>query len=188
MKVFVHRTFSARDSTMAPQTPGQESTAQDGAQQCRTLNDVFERLEALRLHLRESKKSTNDVGQAEEPRDAFNRYDTLKKHDPPETMKQHQLKPWKSPPESPLDPSINTTPPKVTPKKPPREVKTMDKKELVDAMQWDHPTRTLYIGTINANATRALNGGIDQADAYTYFSAIKQSLRNVSSNYGQIQN
>ncbi|KAF9079164.1 hypothetical protein BGX23_004873, partial [Mortierella sp. AD031] len=151
-KVFVHRMFSTPDSTMAPQTLGQESTSKDGAQQCRTLGDIFERLEALRLQLRESKKSTNDAGQAEEPRDVFNRYDTvdhppgcrsrshgsgrpykyrqryaiktrsqLKKHDPPETMKQHQLKPWKSPPESPLDLSINTISPKIASKKPLRE-------------------------------------------------------------------
>ncbi|KAG0240551.1 hypothetical protein BG011_003674, partial [Mortierella polycephala] len=119
---------------------------------------------------------TNDAGQAEEPRDVFNRYDTidrppecrprshgsgrpykhrqryaiktrsqLKKHDPPKTMKPYKLKPWKSPPESPMDPLINTTPPKVTPKKPQREVETMNKKQLVEAMQWDHPTRTLDI-------------------------------------------
>ncbi|KAF9397496.1 hypothetical protein BGZ94_006279, partial [Podila epigama] len=54
-KVFVHRTFTAPDSTMPPQTPGQEATAQD-APQCETLKDVFERLEALRLQLRENKK------------------------------------------------------------------------------------------------------------------------------------
>ncbi|KAF8923405.1 hypothetical protein BGZ47_004781, partial [Haplosporangium gracile] len=38
----------------------------------------------------------------------------LKRHDPPETMMQYQLKPWKLQPESPLDPSINTSPPKAT--------------------------------------------------------------------------
>lgn len=83
-----------------------------------------------------------------------------------------------------MDPLINTTPPKVTPKKPQREVETMDKMQLVEAMQWDHPTRTLDIGTINANATRALNKRIDQAgfqeETYTYLSAIKTSLRNVT--------
>ncbi|KAG0299834.1 hypothetical protein BGZ97_003517, partial [Linnemannia gamsii] len=104
----------------------------------------------------------------------------LKKHDPPESMKQYQLKPWKSPPESPLDSPMKSKPPKVTPKKPPREVATMDKKELVKAMQWDHPTRTLDIGTINANATRALNNGIDQTNADIYLSTIKASLRNVT--------
>ncbi|KAK5823077.1 hypothetical protein F5H01DRAFT_129602 [Linnemannia elongata] len=104
----------------------------------------------------------------------------LKKHDPPESMKQYQLKPWKSLPESPLDPSTNTKPPKVTTKRPPRNVETMDKRELVDAMQWDHPTRTLDLGTINANATRALNNGIDQANADTYLTEIKASLRNVT--------
>ncbi|KAF9541555.1 hypothetical protein EC957_002991 [Mortierella hygrophila] len=124
---------------MAPQTPGQESTAQGGAQQCRALNKyVFERLEALRLQLRECKKISNDAGQAEsrgmfltdtilsitETLPSFPWFwktlqvpSTLKKHDPPETMKQHQLKPWKLPPESPLDPSINTTPPKISSKK-----------------------------------------------------------------------
>jgi len=37
----------------------------------------------------------------------------------------------------------------------------MEKKELVNVMQWDHPTRTLNIDTINANATQALSEGID---------------------------
>lgn len=74
-KVFVHRTFTVPDSNMPPQTPGQEATAQDGVPQCKTLKGIFERLEALRLQLRGSKKSTNDAGQAEGPRDVFNRYD-----------------------------------------------------------------------------------------------------------------
>lgn len=54
--VFVHRTFTAPDSTIPLHTPGQEATAQDGAQQCGTVKDIFERLEALRLKLNESKK------------------------------------------------------------------------------------------------------------------------------------
>ncbi|KAF9119345.1 hypothetical protein BG015_006370 [Linnemannia schmuckeri] len=55
MKVFVHRQFTVPDSTMPPQTPGQEATAQGSAQQCRTLKDILERLEALHLRLRGSK-------------------------------------------------------------------------------------------------------------------------------------
>ncbi|KAF8923369.1 hypothetical protein BGZ47_004799, partial [Haplosporangium gracile] len=90
------------------------------------------------------------------------------------------LKPWKSPPEPPLVSSTNTSPPKTTPKNKQRNVATMDKKELVNAMQWDHPTRTLDIGTINANATRALNKGMSQANASAYLSAIKRSLRDVT--------
>ncbi|KAF9079613.1 hypothetical protein BGX27_006182, partial [Mortierella sp. AM989] len=183
----------------------------DGAQQCGSLENVLERLEVLRIKLRENKTGTTDSDQREEPKDVFNRYSTvdrpperrprphdsgrpfkhrerfaiktrsqLKKHDPPETMKQHKLKPWKSPPERPLDPSINTKPRKITPKKPPRDVAAMNKKELVNAMQRGHPTRTLDIGTINANATRALKNGIDQEIASTYLSAIKKSLRDVT--------
>ncbi|KAF9109770.1 hypothetical protein BGW39_004974, partial [Mortierella sp. 14UC] len=103
----------------------------------------------------------------------------LKKHDPPETMKQYTLKPWKSPPESPLDLSTNASPSKAKSKKQ-WNVATMDKKDLVDAMQWDHPLRTLNIGTINANATRALTNGTDQTAASTHLSAIKKSLRDVT--------
>ncbi|KAG0245514.1 hypothetical protein BG011_002768, partial [Mortierella polycephala] len=55
-KVFVHRTFTAPDSTIPLHTPGQEATAQDSAQQCGAVKDIFERLEVLRLQLRESKK------------------------------------------------------------------------------------------------------------------------------------
>ncbi|KAG0247937.1 hypothetical protein BGZ95_008337, partial [Linnemannia exigua] len=69
----------------------------------------------------------------------------MRKHDPPMTMKQHQLKPWKSPPESPLIPSTSASPPKLKPKKQQRNLATMSKKDLIDAMQWDHSTRTLNI-------------------------------------------
>ncbi|KAG0272323.1 hypothetical protein BGZ96_005382, partial [Linnemannia gamsii] len=210
IKVFVHRQLTAPDSTMPPQSPDQEAATQDGAQQCGSLKHVLERLEVLRMKLRENKTGTTDSDQGEKPKDVFNRYSTvdrpperrprphdsgrpfkhrerfaiktrsqLKKHDRPETMKQHKLKPWKSPPESPLVPSTKISPPKATPKKQ-RNVETMDKKELVKAMQWDHPTRTLNIGTINANAARALNKGIDQGIAPTYLSAIKKSLRDVT--------
>lgn len=112
----------------------------------------------------------------------------LKKHDPPETLQQYQLKPWKSPPESPLNPSINTLPLKATPKRQQlRDVATMEKRELVNGMQWNHPKRTLDIGTINANAKRALNNGIDQTTASTCLSAIKTSLREVTRISSRVQ-
>ncbi|KAG0252336.1 hypothetical protein BGZ95_006661 [Linnemannia exigua] len=106
----------------------------------------------------------------------------LKKHAPPEALKQYQLKPWKSPPESPLDTSIDTSPSKAKPKQQRRlrEVATMNKKDLVDEMQWDFPTRTLDIGTINANVSRALSSEINQTTASTYRTAIRRVLRDVT--------
>jgi hypothetical protein len=41
--------------------------------------------------------------------------------------------------------------------------KAIFKKELANAMQWDHPTRILDLGTLNANITRTLNNANDKA-------------------------
>ncbi|KAF9933842.1 hypothetical protein FBU30_004238 [Linnemannia zychae] len=85
----------------------------------------------------------------------------LKKHEPPEMLKKYRQKPWKSIPESPLDRPNKTSSSK--PKKQSRDLATMDKKALVKAMQWDHPIRTLDIGTVNANATLLGKGGVNEA-------------------------
>jgi hypothetical protein len=90
-------------------------------------------------------------------------------------MKQYQLKPWKAPPDSPLDPSSNKNRP--LPKV--QVVTDMDKKKLVNAMVWDHPTRTLEFGTINSNATRALNRRPEQPGSLALLPRIKSSLSRV---------
>ncbi|KAF9914560.1 hypothetical protein FBU30_002496, partial [Linnemannia zychae] len=59
----------------------------------------------------------------------------------------------------------------------------MDKNALVRAMQWDHPTRTLDIGTISANASRTLKRwerDEDDPSASTLLSDIKTALRDIT--------
>ncbi|KAF9898551.1 hypothetical protein EC991_010943, partial [Linnemannia zychae] len=197
LKIFVRQEFSTGP------TPSPQGFNHNGSQ------GIAQRLKDLRSELRAKRSLVGDqtkeqlpvfnrywtVDQPPErrpnPHDSGRQYkyrqrysiktrSQLKKHDPPESMKQYQLKPWKSPPESPLDKSTKITPRKIAPKRAQQDVEAMDKKELVEAMQWDHPIRTLDIGTINANATRALKDGIDQANADNYLSAIKASLRNIT--------
>lgn len=52
-------------------------------------------------------------------------------------------------------------------------------KNLVNAMAWEHPTRTLDIGTMNSNATRVLNRNIDQLGSPAFLPLIKSSLSRV---------
>lgn len=82
----------------------------------------------------------------------------ITKHEPPDILKQYTWKPWTSRPESPRESATSTSrcKPKDKPAKPRLPVERMNKKELVSALQWEHPTRTLDIGTINANVSRAL--------------------------------
>ncbi|KAF9323508.1 hypothetical protein BGZ91_003538 [Linnemannia elongata] len=101
----------------------------------------------------------------------------LQEHEAPESMKQYKLKPWKSPLESPLDPSSNKNEPRPLPKV--RDVTNMVKKDLVDAMAWDHPTRTLELGTINSNVTRALNKDHSQPEPSVLLPRIKSCLSRV---------
>ncbi|KAG0195123.1 hypothetical protein BGX28_002236, partial [Mortierella sp. GBA30] len=77
-------------------------------------------------------------------------------------MKQYKWKPWTKAPENPLDPNANIL------KKEARTSGTdmgnnrrqvtnkTRKAELVKAMQWEHPTVTLDVGTVSANLKRAL--------------------------------
>jgi len=55
----------------------------------------------------------------------------------------------------------------------------MDKKNLIDAMAWDHPTRTLELGTINSNVTRALNKDHSQPGSPVLLPRIKSCLSRV---------
>ncbi|KAG0020648.1 hypothetical protein BGZ81_009264, partial [Podila clonocystis] len=80
------------------------------------------------------------------------------KHEPPDILKQYTWKPWTARPESPRESTTSTSrcKRKDKPAKPLLPVELMTKKDLVLALQWEHPTRTLEVGTINANVSRAL--------------------------------
>ncbi|KAG0197548.1 hypothetical protein BGX33_000520, partial [Mortierella sp. NVP41] len=210
IRVFVHRMGNAPSATQPePSQPvSQGVTTQEGAQQSADLKGILDRLQAVRLQLKENNKSSTVPAQSEEPFVVFNRYNTvdrppeqrprphesgsnykyrqryaiktrthLKKHDAPESMKQYQLKPWKLQPDSPLDPSSNKNGSRPLPKV--RDVTNMDKKNLVEAMAWDHPTRTLDLGTINSNATRVLNRSPEQLGSPALVPLIKSSLSRV---------
>ncbi|KAF9080153.1 hypothetical protein BGX23_002572, partial [Mortierella sp. AD031] len=214
IRVFVHRRVNAPADHISATQPeplqpvNQGVTTQEGAQQSADLKSILDRLQAVRLQLKENNKSSTLPAQTEEPFVVFNRYNTidrppgqrprphesgsnykyrqryaiktrthLKKHDIPESMKQYQLKPWKSPPDSPLDHAGKKNERRPLPKV--RDVTNMDKKNLVDAMAWDHPTRTLELGTINSNATRALNRSPEQPGLPALLPRIKSSLSRI---------
>lgn len=96
----------------------------------------------------------------------------LIQHEKPSIFKQYVWKPPKEKTDSPQEqsastdtstdagPNTSTLPPKkkrkTTPKKPQPAANTMTKAELVKAMQSEHPLRTLDVGTLKANAGRAL--------------------------------
>ena len=108
-------------------------------------------------------------------------------HEPPESMKQYRMKPWKTPPDPPIDTSSEIPLTSQLPKRKLPPVDMMDKKNLVLAMQRDHPTRTLDIGTINANAARALQKEFSPSTAAIFLPKIKTSLRRVSRISAQIK-
>ena len=109
------------------------------------------------------------------------------KHEPPEAMKQHQWKPWKSFPDSPLEPQAAIYP--SIPKPPPRlpSAEGMDKKDMVNALARDHPMRTLDIGTINANATRGLSKEFGPELSSNYLPRVKIALRDVVRQSSQVK-
>ncbi|KAG0262907.1 hypothetical protein BGZ95_003941, partial [Linnemannia exigua] len=79
-------------------------------------------------------------------------------HDPPPSMKQYCLKPWKTSPVSPAEDAIiadtNSTKPAKKPSKPYQ--KPTDKLSLMRALSKEHPIVTLRIGTLSANVKRSL--------------------------------
>lgn len=77
------------------------------------------------------------------------------KHEPPDVLKQFVWKPWTKIPESPKEP-ISPPKPEANSKKRVRNLDDMEKRNLVKELQWEHPTRVLNVGTINANVSRAL--------------------------------
>lgn len=97
-------------------------------------------------------------------------------------LKQYTLKPLSVMPESPQEPTTapSRTTPKAKPPKPQPPVEDMTKKELVSGLQWEHPTRTLDVGTINANASRALSKEFLSPAPTMFLPLIKHSLREVA--------
>ncbi|KAF9182244.1 hypothetical protein BGZ50_005051 [Haplosporangium sp. Z 11] len=103
-----------------------------------------------------------------QPRYSFRERTQKKQHEPPKTMKEYGWKSWKEKPKSPSD--SDTAPPSQKeksdkpkkksgkPKKPHVEgpVREMDKQSLLRALNWEHSTATLDIGTLSANVNRAL--------------------------------
>jgi hypothetical protein len=82
-------------------------------------------------------------------------------------MKQYKWKPWEGALDSPSDDDspnlskLSHEPEEPEPEesesmepKEPRDVSKMEKLDLVNAMEWEHPTRTLEIGTLNGNLNR----------------------------------
>jgi len=97
-------------------------------------------------------------------------------HGPPDVLKQFSWKPWTKPPESPQERPI---PPKPKAKftKRLQRLDDMEKRGLVDELQWQHPTRVLNVGTINANVSRAL---IKEGLPVDYLPRIKTCLSDIA--------
>ncbi|KAF9104945.1 hypothetical protein BGX27_009866 [Mortierella sp. AM989] len=91
---------------------------------------------------------------------AIKRRSRQKEYDVPEAMKQYTLKPYKNVPENPMVQPSNV--PKSGKKaianqsKPPKPIGMMKRKELVSAMQWEHPMVTLDVGTVSTNVKGVL--------------------------------
>ncbi|KAF9083795.1 hypothetical protein BGX29_002902 [Mortierella sp. GBA35] len=216
IEVFVRKSFGDLDSVVAMTTINEGAATQDVTQQSETVESILKRSEALRIQLREKKQNRVDAAQVEETPDVSNRYYTvdrppegrprphdsgrqykyrerhaiktrsqLQKHDPPDTMKQYQWKPWTYYPDSPQD--LPVAPSRATPIQPPKDVTTMGKMDLVKAMMFEHPLRTLDIGTINANAVRALDAEFGQALDLTCLPTIKAVLRDVTRISSQVK-
>ena len=85
----------------------------------------------------------------------------MKRHDPPEVYKQYERKPTREVPQDSSSVSSDVDPPKDTPSKEKKPRKPMlpddrrTKSNLVKAMGYEHPFRTLDVGSVNANASRA---------------------------------
>ncbi|KAF9345765.1 hypothetical protein BGX26_002764 [Mortierella sp. AD094] len=145
----------------------------------RNLHDTFNRLrEQFNMdrkkhweELREAKKSNSEIigntVQRHKSSQTFNKYRTIDSSAPRNTEPEEVAYPVTSAPSKylPEDPIHNidllkkTEKPKKSQIRAP--VKKMAKKDLVKEMSWLHPTVTLDIGTVSANASRALKGDTD---------------------------
>ena len=83
-------------------------------------------------------------------------------HEPPEGFKRYKLKPWKQRESSEEDnTATSATSEKLQEHYNPRPVTHLTKKQdLISAMDFDHPIRTLNLGTIQANAKRSISRNI----------------------------
>lgn len=75
-------------------------------------------------------------------------------HEPPDVLNQFIWKPYVSKPKSPRE----SAPPKrkVYTRNVLSKLDAMEKKGLVEELEWQHPNRILNVGTVNANISRAL--------------------------------
>ncbi|KAG0317269.1 hypothetical protein BGZ99_006411 [Dissophora globulifera] len=114
------------------------------------------------------------------PRYSFKERTCKIDHEAPPFMKQYKWKPWKTPPESPLERPTADVERKKAKKKPTtakkeKAVEDMKKVDLVRSLQWEHPTVTLDVGTMSANISRALSDEPDLAPEVTR--CLKEAVR-----------
>ncbi|KAF9998138.1 hypothetical protein BGZ79_008186 [Entomortierella chlamydospora] len=99
------------------------------------------------------------------PRYSFRTRTRKTRHPPPKSMKQYEWKPWtKKPDNANGEPDEANAKPRETSgpgssgQQPPT-LESMDKKQLVRALTWDHPQVSLHVGTLRANVKGALKDG-----------------------------
>ncbi|KAG0195786.1 hypothetical protein BGX28_000635, partial [Mortierella sp. GBA30] len=104
------------------------------------------------------------------------RYEPTQQHEPPSAMLQYKLKPWNSPPDKPDAPELKA-------KKPPAPIKPQihgkfERKEMLDAMMWEHPTVMLDLGDLKENVKAAVS---DSDVSQLIVSTIQEAVREASS-------
>ncbi|KAF9079548.1 hypothetical protein BGX23_003773, partial [Mortierella sp. AD031] len=140
LRVFVHWEFSLPDPDAPPQAPSQESAVLENVLrrldhlrlqlresqksafvvgQTEQRLDVFNRYSTVD-RLPDGRPLLHTSGKKYKYRQRYSikTRSRLKVHDPPDSMKQHEWKPWTTQPESPLDPSASKLKAKST--RPPR--------------------------------------------------------------------
>ncbi|KAF9179700.1 hypothetical protein BGZ51_006728 [Haplosporangium sp. Z 767] len=133
-----------------------DTLPQSSSQVAMTYDDLKEKFDGLSQRYSQNRKELQEL------RAAKKRERTRKKqHEPPKIMKEYGWKPWKEKPKSPSDSDTALPSQKKESykhKKPHVEVpvREMNKKGLLRALDWEHPTATFNIGTLSANVNRAL--------------------------------
>ena len=92
------------------------------------------------------------------------RYEPTTKQAPPPKLLQFTLKPWKTPPvqPAPINPPSKKPPAPIKPKL--DEITLPGRKDILDALDWEHPTVTLDLGCLSKNV-RAVLKDDDQSDS-----------------------
>ncbi|KAF9401880.1 hypothetical protein BGZ76_007414, partial [Entomortierella beljakovae] len=108
-------------------------------------------------------------------------------------MKQHAYKPYKKPPECPVEHTrtASKSAKKKKPKKKPMPLEQMGRKELIGAMNWEHPLVSLNVGTVATNVKGVLHTNEDLAievqrclsEAVRYAAIAKRSCQVVLGRY-----